>query len=79
MKRAGVKRPKRFSPADRARNIRDGEPDRSDQEAEGDLADDLPRLTVECIPRPFTADELLTVIKRYLRSGMLREEACCNG
>ena len=30
---------------------------------------------VEYIPKPFTADELLTVIRRSLRSGMLREKA----
>ena len=30
---------------------------------------------VDYIPKPFTADELLTVIQRSIRSGMLREEA----
>lgn len=30
---------------------------------------------VDYIPKPFTADELLTVIRRSLRSGMLREKA----
>lgn len=35
----------------------------------------LSKGAVDYIPKPFTADELLTVIRRSLRSGMLREKA----